>query len=75
VYYLNSVFREGDNKVVQTDVPEFDRFRIGTTFTFGYNTFNFHVYYSLNPFFKNAELNNQPLEITTFKLGLMFYIL
>lgn len=75
VYHFNSVFREGDTKVVQTDVPEFDRFRIGTTFTFGYNTFNFHVYYSLNPFFKNAELNNQPLEITTFKLGLMFYIL
>jgi len=75
VYYFKSVFREGENKVVQTDVPELDRFRIGTTFTFGYKTFNFHVYYSLNPFFKDAQLNNSPLEITTFKLGLMFYIL
>jgi len=75
IYYFKSNFRQGDNQVIQTDVPELDRLRLGTTFTFGYNTFNFHVYYSLNPFFKNAQLNNSPVEITTFKLGLMFYIL
>jgi hypothetical protein len=75
IYYFKSNFRQGDNQVIQTDVPELDRLRLGTTFTFGYNTFNFHVYYSLNPFFKDAQLNTSPVEITTFKLGLMFYIL
>lgn len=75
VYYFKSNFKQGDNQVTQTDVPELERLRLGATFTFGYNTFNFHVYYGLNPFFKDAKLNNTPLELSIFKLGLMFYIL
>ncbi len=75
VYYFQSTFKQGENQVLQTDVPEFDRFRIGTTLSFGYNTFNLHLYYSLNPFFKDAKLSNADIGITTFKVGLMFYIL
>ncbi len=74
-YHFRSVFKEPGNQVIQTDVPEFDRFRLGTTFTFGYNTFNFHVYYNLNPMFKNAFLDGEDIGIHTFKIGLMFYIL
>lgn len=75
VYYFQSTFKQGGNQVIQTDVPELDRFRIGTTLSFGYNTFNLHLYYSLNPFFKDAKLGNTDIGITTFKVGLMFYIL
>ncbi|MDT0648560.1 porin family protein [Autumnicola edwardsiae] len=75
VYYLKSNFVQDANQVVQTDVPEFDRFRLGATFTFGYNTFNFHFYYSLNSFFKDAYIQNEEVELSTLKMGLMFYIL
>ena len=75
IYAFKSTFKQDNNTVIQRQVPELDRFRIGTTFTFGYNTFNFYGYYSLNPFFKNAELDGEQIGITTFKLGLMFYIL
>ncbi|MFI8378450.1 porin family protein [Leeuwenhoekiella sp. NPDC079379] len=76
VYAYKFNFEETGNQVVQTDVPEFDRYRLGLTFTFGYDTFNFHFYYNLNPFFKDGTLiNGQPLELNSFKLGLMFYIL
>jgi hypothetical protein len=75
IYQFQSAFKQGDNQVTQTDVPELDRFRIGTTFTFGYSTFNFHVYYSLNPFFRDAKLGDTDIGISTFKVGLMFYIL
>ncbi|CAN5259172.1 porin family protein [soil metagenome] len=75
IYYFKSNFEHEGNKVIQTDVPELDRFRIGTTFTFGYNTFNFHLYYNINPLFKNASLNGEEFGIHTFKIGLMFYIL
>lgn len=76
IYYFKSNFRQEGNQVVQTKVPELDRFRIGTTLNFGYNTFNFHIYYALNPFFKNATLDSgTPVGVGTFKLGLMFYIL
>ena len=75
VYYFQSTFKQAGNQVIQTDVPELDRFRIGTTLSFGYNTFNLHLYYSLNPFFKDVKLGNSDIGITTFKVGLMFYIL
>lgn len=74
-YFFKSNFRQDGNQVVQNDVPEFQRFRLGSTLTFGYNTFNFHIYYSLNPFFKDAILNQSEIEMSTLKLGLMFYIL
>lgn len=76
IYNFKSNFKQEGNQVIQRDIPELERFRIGTTFTFGYNTFNFQVYYSLNPFFKDAHLpDNTPVGVSTFKLGLMFYIL
>jgi len=74
-YFIKSNFNEEGNQVVQTDIPEFERLRLGTIFTFGYNTFNFHVYYNLNPLFKNAFLDGEEIGIHTFKIGLMFYIL
>ncbi|MCM4159450.1 PorT family protein [Antarcticibacterium flavum] len=76
IYNFKSNFKQEGNRVIQRDLPELERFRIGTTFTFGYNTFNFHVYYSLNSFFRDAQLpDGTAVDVTTFKLGLMFYIL
>ncbi|WP_339653691.1 porin family protein [uncultured Salegentibacter sp.] len=75
IYHFRSNFVQPDNQVVQTDVPELDRFRLGATFTFGYNTFNFHVYYSLNSLFPEARLNEETIDISVFRVGLMFYIL
>lgn len=75
VYHFKSSFLQDGNRVVQREVPELDKYRVGATFTFGYNTFNFHVYYSLNPFFTDARIEDTPVGVSTFKLGLMFYIL
>jgi hypothetical protein len=76
VYYFKSKFVQSGNTIVQTKVPELERLRLGATFTFGYNTFNFHFYYSLNSFFeKEAVVNDRALELRTFQIGLMFYLL
>jgi hypothetical protein len=76
VYYFHSTFEQPGNSVSQTKVPEFDRLRLGATFTFGYNTFNFHFYYSLNSFFNDdARINGEEFDLRTFQVGLMFYIL
>jgi len=75
MYYSKSTFRDADNRITVTNIPELDKFRLGTTLTFGYNTFNFHVYYNLNPMFNNAKLNEESIDMSVFKLGLMFYIL
>lgn len=76
IYYFHSTFEQPGNNVGQTEVPELERLRIGTTLNFGYNTFNFHFYYSLNSFFnQEVTVNEQPFQLKTFQVGLMFYIL
>lgn len=75
IYHFKSNFVQPGNQVIQTDVPELDRFRMGATFTFGYNTFNFHIYYSLNSLFPDAQLNGETIDVSVFRAGLMFYIL
>jgi hypothetical protein len=75
-YWYKSTYRQSNNDVFQTDISEFDRVRLGTSLSFGYNTFNFYVYYSINPFFKDAFTDSgQQIEFRTIKVGLMFYIL
>lgn len=76
VYYLRTNFVQPGNTIRQTDVPEFNRLRLGATFTFGYNTFNFHFYYSLNSFFnQDAVVNEENIDMRTFQIGLMFFLL
>lgn len=76
IYYFRSNFVQPNNTVLQTDVPELERLRLGATFTFGYNTFNFHFYYSLNSFFnKDAVIEGESVDLKTIQVGLMFYIL
>ncbi len=75
VYNFQSNYRDDITQVIVNDLPELNRFRLGTTLTFGYNTFNFQFYYSLNPFFKDGVVDEMPVELSTVKIGLTFYIL
>jgi hypothetical protein len=75
VYYFQSKFVQDGNTFKETNVSEFERLRLGATFTFGYNTFNFSFYYSLNSFFKDVTVNNEDLDLKTFQVGLTFYLL
>ncbi|MHA7055921.1 porin family protein [Aquimarina sp. M1] len=76
LYYFNSNFEQTGNQVGQTKIDELNRWRFGATFTFGWNTFNFHFYYSLNSLFdNNAVIGNEEVGLNVAKIGLMFYIL
>jgi hypothetical protein len=75
VYHFRSRYRDSDQEIIVNDLQELNRFRVGTTFTFGYNTFNFQFYYALNPFFKNAVVDETNVGLSTLKIGLTFYIL
>ena len=75
VYYFQSKFQQDGNTYKESNITELERLRLGATFTFGYNTFNFSFYYSLNSFFKDAMINNEELELRTFQVGLTFYLL
>ena len=49
IYNFRSNYRDDAEQSVINDLSELNKFRAGATFTFGYNTFNFHFYYSLIP--------------------------
>lgn len=75
-FWYKSTFKQPDNSVKQTKIPEFDPLRLSATLSVGYSTFNLFASYSINPFFKNAETTEgNPVEFRTLKFGLMFYIL
>lgn len=75
MHYFRSSFR-GVDSVKRTNIGELERWRFGATFTFGWNTFNFHFYYSLNSLFTNdAIIDGEQVGINPAKVGLIFYIL
>ncbi|AFL80940.1 hypothetical protein Aeqsu_1448 [Aequorivita sublithincola DSM 14238] len=75
-YWYKSTFKQPDNDVNQTKIPEFDPLRLSANLSFGYSTFNFFASYSINPFFKDAvTIDGEAVDFRTLKLGLMFYML
>ena len=61
-----------DVQLKTTDV--FTKIQYGLTLSAGYNTWNFYIYYGLNPLFKNAKIAGETIDLTTIKAGLIFYI-
>ncbi len=58
------------------NIKDFNDLQYGLTLGIGYNTWNFYMYYALNPIFdSNALLNNNSMDMNAIKIGLIFYIL
>lgn len=76
-YWYRSYFRQPDNEVAQTDIPEFQNLNLAATLSAGYGTFNFYINYSLTPFFEGAitEDTKERIRFQPIKLGIIFYIL
>ena len=74
---INSSKYEGDlGRIKYTSNNDFNRFQYGLILSAGYNTWNIHVYYGLNPIFsEDAEIDGRHLDFNAVKIGLMFYIL
>lgn len=73
--YDRSVYLDSQNKLVVTANADFNKFQYGAYISSGYNTFNVYAYYGLNPLFKSAKINNQPLDMNVMNIGVIFYIL
>lgn len=55
--------------------PNFNKFQVGTYLSLGWNTWNLHAYYALNPVFKSANIGSEPIDMRALNLGFIFYIL
>ncbi|WP_036382388.1 porin family protein [Muricauda sp. MAR_2010_75] len=57
--------------------PNIQEFQYGLILSFGYNTWNIHAYYSLNPLLKEGTSlqTGEPLDLNVLRIGVIFYIL
>ncbi|MEE9348999.1 MAG: porin family protein [Flavobacteriaceae bacterium] len=58
------------------DLNNINKLQYGLSISMGHGTWNGFVYYGLNSLFKDVNFNNEdPLNLKSFKFGLMFYIM
>lgn len=76
VFAHGTKFKGDIGSLKYQDIKEFNQFQYGLTLSFGYNTWNAHFYYALNPIFDNsAKLDGNTIDVSVAKVGLIFYIL
>ena len=74
--YNSSKLRSEAGSQDLSNIQDFNKLQYGLTLSAGYGTWNFHVYYGLNPIFdENAKLNGETIDMSSVKIGLMFYVL
>lgn len=76
VLYNSSKFTGSIDDIRLNGIDDFNKFQYGLTLSAGYSTWNFSVYYGLNPIFnKDAQLEGKSIDMNNIKVGLIFYIL
>ncbi|CDF77899.1 conserved hypothetical protein [Formosa agariphila KMM 3901] len=71
-------FQGEPGKLRYTNIDGFNDLQYGLTLSVGYNTWNFYVYYALNPIFKDdvkTYIKQEHIDMSVIKLGLIFYLL
>lgn len=59
-----------------SNIDAFNRLQYGLTLSAGYGTWNFQIYYGLNPIFDDTSLlNGQSIDSKAVRVGIIFYIL
>ncbi|MDP5081162.1 MAG: PorT family protein [Winogradskyella sp.] len=75
LYNSSKFLSEGGNQKL-SNIEDFNKLQYGLTLSAGYGTWNFHVYYGLNTIFDDtAKLSGEGIDMSSIKMGLMFYIL
>ncbi len=76
LFYNSTKLKSDQGNTKLSNIDEFNRLQYGLTLSAGYGTWNLHAYYGLNPIFEDStKLVDAPLNMTAFKIGLIFYIL
>ena len=76
VFAHNTKFKGDMGKIKHNNISHFNDLQYGLTLSVGYNTWNIHCHYTINPIFsKEAQLNGNTIDMNALKIGVMFYIL
>ena len=76
-YNLKSSIEDTTTSIPTTynNFSRFNKFQYGLTFSGGYSTFNFNLYYGLSPLFKDVSIGTKSLNTKVIRIGILFYIL
>jgi hypothetical protein len=76
VLYNSSKLISNDGDIKLSNIDDFNAFQYGLTFSAGYSTISFHLYYGLNEIFNDVTLvDGESVNMNSIRIGLMFYIL
>ncbi|WP_055446955.1 porin family protein [Lacinutrix mariniflava] len=72
----SSKFEGAPESINLKNIDTINKLQYGLTLGAGYNTWNFYLYYALNPIFNSSsKINGEVIDANAIKIGLMFYIL
>ena len=76
-YLFADTYKFEGNGLTFTDSnnPDLNKIQYGAYVAAGWNTWNAYIFYRMNSIYKSAQINGEPLRMTTINFGLMFYIL
>lgn len=70
-----SVFNSPIEDIIVRNNNDLSKIKYATYLAVGNNTGNIYVQYSLSPIFKDVQLNDKKLEISSLNIGFVFYVL
>lgn len=73
--YDKSLYQDANGKIAVNNNNDFNKFQYGTYFSAGYNSINIFAYYGLNSLFGSAKTTTETIDMNSFNVGIMFYIL
>ena len=73
--YDKSIYEDSNSKIAVRNNKDFNKFQYGTYISAGYNSINVFAYYGLNSLFQSAKTVTETINMNTFNVGIMFYIL
>jgi hypothetical protein len=75
VFASSARFSDTSGAIYVKGIDKVNTFQYGLTLSAGYGSLNINLYYGLNTFFKNAQVNNESIDLKQLNIGLIFYIM
>ncbi len=75
LFASKSEYKSSTESITVRNNSDLSKIKYGAYLSVGNNTGNIYAYYALSPLFNNVKVNNENLNLSSFNIGLVFYIL
>lgn len=75
LFASKSEYKSPTESITYRNNSDLSKIKYGTYLSVGNNTGNIYAYYALSPLFKDVKIDNRDLNLSSFNIGLVFYIL